>query len=76
MSYNPDVVQKVSLETGENPKLITEVWHEAMRFINKEIASGNFRTVQLPHLGKFTPNYKFMNGVTLRKMLPEVTLHK
>ena len=71
MNHNPDVVRQVQLETGEDPALILNVWNTTMGLVEAHISEGLFPTIRIPHLGKFKPNYRYMNSINLKRILPK-----
>jgi hypothetical protein len=72
-NYNPDITDQVHEVTGENRKTIILVWNSAMQFVANTIASGEFLPVQIPHLGKFAPNYRKIRQMEISRRMPKST---
>jgi nucleoid DNA-binding protein len=70
-NYNPKITERVALRTGEDPKLIKQIFNTAVEFVTNTIAEGSFQVIQLPYLGKFVPNYTRIGKQVTRKMIPK-----
>ncbi len=69
--HNPKVTQATELATGVDTELVKKVWNCAVQAIVQEITSEELRTVRLPHIGKFTPNFRYMKHKEIEALIPK-----
>jgi nucleoid DNA-binding protein len=56
------VIVQVSRDVGVDVREAEKALDSYYRAISKEIASGNYNSVDMKHLGKFTPKIKRVDG--------------
>lgn len=59
--YNPRVTAASVAETGEREEMLRLIWNSAIECTADIIKQGTWDSIQLPHLGKFVPNYSKMH---------------
>ena len=68
---NPAITEVTAKLTGEDSSMVLLAWNCCADFIAQTIKAGEFDTVRLPYLGKFTPNYKRIHKIDLIGMMPK-----